>query len=105
MKYNAVLRGLLSTSAFLRSKVISLCCCVATAEEHATGSISFDEAKSSLNTYTTTLHSINSAVIKLGKLTKATKVYRGITGMALPLSFWESNEVRGALAYVPHAKV
>ena len=36
------------------------------------------------NTYTTTLHTINSAVVKLGKLTKATKVYRGVAGGLLP---------------------
>eukprot|EP00966_Prymnesium_polylepis_P181174 4196501-Prymnesium_polylepis.1 len=53
----------------------------------------------SLNRYTTTLHGINSAIIKLGKLTKATKVYRGISGMALPDEFWEPNEygVRGGV--------
>ena len=42
---------------------------------------------------------INSAVIKLGKLTEANKVYRGISGMALPKEFWEANEfgVRGGV--------
>ena len=35
------------------------------------------------NMYTTTLHGINSAIIKLGKLTVAEKVYRGIAGMKL----------------------
>ena len=45
------------------------------------------------------LHAINSAIIKLGKLTKANKVYRGISGMALPKEFWEANEfgVRGGV--------
>ena len=32
------------------------------------------------NRYTTTLHVINSAVVKLGKLQKAEKVYRGMAG-------------------------
>ena len=82
------------------------------------------QAKKSLNKYTTTLHAVNSSIIKvhahapglpdlrhivlpqicsrasrvipplcvrvkqLGKLTKATKVYRGVSGMALPEQFW-----------------
>jgi hypothetical protein len=36
------------------------------------------------NLYTTTLHVINSAVLKLGQLTKAEKVYRGISYRTLP---------------------
>jgi len=36
------------------------------------------------NGYVTTLHVINSAIVKLGKITAATKVYRGISGRALP---------------------
>ena len=36
------------------------------------------------NLYTTTLHAINSAVIKLSKLCKVMKVYRGISGKRLP---------------------
>ena len=36
------------------------------------------------NKYTTTLHAINSAIVKLSKLTKATKVYRGLSGRGLP---------------------
>ena len=31
-------------------------------------------------------------VIKLSKLTKADRVYRGISGMALPAEFWKANE-------------
>ena len=65
--------------------MVQLCCPKDVAEqfqgtaktlEPANGSISFEQAKSSLNLYTTTLHGINSAIIKLGKLTKATKVPR-----------------------------
>ena len=58
-----------------------------------------DEAKRSLNKYTTTLHGINSAIIKLSKLTRATKIYRGIAGMKLPDEFWTPNEfdVRGGI--------
>jgi len=94
VKYNAVLRGLQTDVPFLLSTMVSLCCPEAVARGYAVGSVTIDEAKSSLNTYTTTLHAINSAVIKLGKLTKATKVYRGIAGMALPAEFWTPNEVR-----------
>ena len=44
------------------------------------------------NTYTTTLHCINSIIVKLGKLTKAQKVYRGISGGVLPDEFWTKNK-------------
>ena len=48
---------------------------------------------------TTTLHAINSAVVKLSKLTKVTKVYCGVGGMKLPASFMEANDlgVRGGI--------
>ena len=36
------------------------------------------------NLYTTTLHVISSAVLKLGKLTRANKVYRGISRKTVP---------------------
>ena len=38
------------------------------------------------NLYTTSLHVVNSAVLKLGKLARATKVYRGISKKTLPRS-------------------
>ena len=57
----------------------------------ANGTISFEEAKQSLNRYTTTLHAITSAVIKLGKLSVVKPVFRGISGMKLPDKFWEPN--------------
>ena len=90
VKYNGVLRGLQSDSPFLRNTMISLCCPnniadayqgTAKINEPANGKLGFEEAKHSLNKYSTTLHAINSAIIKLGKLTRATKVYRGISGM------------------------
>ena len=43
------------------------------------------------NNYVTTSHVINSAVVKSSKLTKATKVYRGVAGGVLPESFWRPN--------------
>ena len=36
------------------------------------------------NRYPTTLHAINSCVLKLAKVTPACKVYRGLKGAALP---------------------
>lgn len=53
------------------------------------------------NRYTTTLHVINSAVVKLGKLQPAMKVYRGVTGGVLPEIFWHANQhnVRGGCEY------
>ena len=109
VKYNAVLRGLESTVPFLRNTMVSFCCPKATFftymgtakmfEQPSDGTITFDAAKKSLNKYSTTLHGINSAVIKLGKLTMATKVYRGVSGMKLPDKFWQANEfgVRGGV--------
>eukprot|EP01044_Picomonas_judraskeda_P000422 COSAG03_NODE_18_length_21685_cov_15.938988_28_plen_674_part_00 len=51
--------------------------------------------------FTTTLHVLNSGVLKLAKLQPAIQVYRGISGMRLPKSFTEKNElnVRGGVEY------
>eukprot|EP00962_Isochrysis_galbana_P028794 scaffold9130_cov124-Isochrysis_galbana.AAC.1 len=51
------------------------------------------------NLYTTTLHVINSCIVKLSKLTKAIPVYRGLAGKSLPDSFWTANHfgVRGGI--------
>ena len=103
-----VLRGLQSESDFLKNNMVRLCCPKGIAEQYqgnakvfepANGTLSFEEAKKSLNLYTTTLHAINSAIIKLGKLTEAKTVYRGIGGKALPKEFWEKNRfgVRGGV--------
>ena len=43
------------------------------------------------NTYVTTTHVINSVIVKMAKLTRATKVYRGVAGGVLPESFWRAN--------------
>ena len=103
-----VLRGLQSESDFLKNNMVRLCCPKGIAEQYqgsakvfepANGTLYFEEAKESLNLYTTTLHAINSAIIKLGKLTEAKTVYRGIGGKALPKEFWEKNRfgVRGGV--------
>ena len=44
------------------------------------------------NAYVTTLHAINSGILKLSKLTPASTVYRGVSGGVLPPQFWEANE-------------
>ena len=94
-----VLRGLQSESNFLKSNMVRLCCPKSIAKQYQDGTLSFETAKESLNIYTTTLHAVNSAVIKLGKLTKAETVYRGIGGKALPTEFWTPNSfgVRGGV--------
>ena len=53
------------------------------------------------NNYTTTLHLINSAVIKLSKTTNVSKVYRGLSGRALPTTMLKANEhaVRGGVEF------
>ncbi len=51
------------------------------------------------NRYTTTLHLISSAVVKLSRLTRATVVYRGVAGGELPRAFIEEDEhaIRGGI--------
>ena len=120
-RYNGVLRGKRSEVAFLKTKMIQLCCPKDVADKYVAGAISMSEAERALNQCasprsrmwqphspslcpamcadTTTLHGINSAIVKLGKLTVATKVYRGISGMQLPKEFWTANEfgVKGGI--------
>lgn len=43
------------------------------------------------NPYCTTIHTINSAILKLSNLQRACKVYRGISGACLPHQFWEKD--------------
>ena len=76
LKYNAVLRGL--QFEFARPAYDALC---------------------KGNRYATTLHSINSAIIKLSKLTEAGKVYRGVSGGVLPEDCRRKNSygVRGGV--------
>lgn len=57
------------------------------------------EAACKDNGYVTTLHSINSAVVKLGKLTRPTRVYRGISGGRMPKAFTtvSASGIRGGI--------
>ena len=71
-KYNAVLRGLgesglLKSGTALKEWMTKLC---------------------NDNRYVTTLHCINSAIVKLSHLAKPQTVYRGIAGHMLPTEFW-----------------
>lgn len=93
IKYNAVLRGIETDVPFLRSVLIQRCCSASVAAAYEQGSVAWEIVRTKhLNTYTTTLHAINSAIVKLSKVTIATKVYRGVSGRLLPEQFWQPNE-------------
>ena len=49
--------------------------------------------------FVTTLHAINSAILKLARHTPAATVYRGVVGGVLPEQFWTKNEhgIRGGI--------
>jgi NLR family CARD domain-containing protein 3 len=54
------------------------------------------------NRYVTTLHLINSAILKLSKIQRADRVFRGISGGAvLPKEFWNANDqnVKGGVEF------
>jgi len=53
------------------------------------------------NKYTTTIHAINSVVVKCSRLTKIQPLYRGWTGATLPQKFFEADEmgVKGGIEY------
>ena len=53
------------------------------------------------NNYKTTIYMIDSAIMKLSKLTKCDRVYRGMTGGLLPEQFWKSDDqgVRGGIEF------
>ena len=103
IKYNAVLRGIDSEVPFLKNDMVQRCCAKATADEYMGGAQTREAAKGTLiyetvraqhlNAYVTTLHAINSAVVKLSKLTRATKVFRGIAGRVLPEQFWKVGQL------------
>ena len=88
VKFNGVLRGCNSSVPFLQKQLVELCCAAEVAAQFAADQVSFAKAKGKANLYTTTLHCINSGIVKTSKLTYACKVYRGVSGMALPPNFW-----------------
>lgn len=80
VKYNAILRGGLPSSPAREAERFARLC--------------------QGNRYVTTLHCINSAVVKLSKLQRACKVYRGIANGVLPTEFFDADPesaVRGGV--------
>ena len=78
LKYNAVLRGYIPALA-ARARALTLG-----------------------NEYTSTVHCINSALVKTSKLQAAATVYRGVSGGVLPPSFWQpdaASNVRGGVEF------
>ena len=53
------------------------------------------------NKYTTTIHAVNSVVVKCSRLTKIQTLYRGWTGATLPEKFFAADEmgVKGGIEY------
>jgi len=95
VKYNAVLRGVGGHAPTLLERWVELCGSEAAVQRWREGDRSYDElvaVRQRVNTYSTTLHVINSSIVKLSKLTKAVPVYRGISGRVLPREFWAANE-------------
>ena len=82
MQVAAVLIGVVGALAYLGSARVF--------EQPTDGTLSFEQAKESLNKFTTTLHAINSAIIKLGKLTVAKKVAPSLGPMPSPVAFPQS---------------
>ena len=83
LKYNSVLR-FFSKNAFLQSQCIKY----KLTKEMPDGKIEWiNKAK-----YATTIHAINSGVIKMSKLTVAASVYRGVAGMRVPRSVLEKDK-------------
>ena len=89
---NAVLRGLDAGNDFLNKQLVTLCCSTEASRQYADGTLPFEAAKEHMNTYTTTLNVLNSALLKLCKLTQVDTVYRGISGRKLPASFWKPDK-------------
>ena len=83
------MRGLEAGNDFLNQQMITLCCSKETSSQYEDGTLSFEKAKERMNTYTTTLNVLNSALLKLCKLTEVGTVYRGISGRKLSADFWK----------------
>ena len=94
-----MLRGFDSKVPYLQNQLVVYCCDDEAVTQYAAATITFDQAKGRLNLYTTTLHVINSGIVKTSKLTYAGKVYRGVSGMELPDEFWHPNKhgVKGGI--------
>ena len=109
-KYNTILRGLDSPVDFLKNSMIQMCCSKSVSEaflgdaklfQPANGSLPYEKASKEINLYTTTIHVINSCIVKMGKLTVAVPVYRGMSGRIFPEEFWNPDRagVRGGVEF------
>ena len=83
----------------MQNQLVGYCCDDASVKQFADGAITYAQAKGRMNLYTTTLHVINSGIVKTSKLTFAGKVYRGVSDMELPDTFWNANKhgVKGGI--------
>ena len=99
-KYNAVLRWH-SGDAFLQKRCVELTLGKWVEPAASADKDGADRRWVWWNQYTTSIHSINSIVLKLSKLTRATLVYRGFAGRTLPTSFWERDpaNIRGGIEF------
>ena len=87
IKYNSVLRGVDSTSDFLQTQFISLCCAKEVGERFEKSdksSTDFSAAKAHATLYTSTLHAINSSIVKMSKLTRARYTAASLTRRCPP---------------------
>ena len=86
LKYNSVLR-FFSGNRFLQDQCV----------KYKLGVWEGDEARQKLSwtlaptKYATTIHAINSCIVKLSALTVAETAYRGVAGMRMPQSFFEKD--------------
>jgi len=96
LKYNNVLR-FFSGSKFLQDQCVKHKLGIWVESEGAT---KFEWTLAPTK-YATTIHGINSCIVKLSGLTEAVPVYRGVAGMRMPLSFFEKNahNVAGGVEY------
>ena len=78
-KYNAVMRACSGVANFMRRR---------------------DELCHD-NRYASTIHAINSCILKVSKVTRVSVVYRGFAGRVLPPSFWaeDADGVAGGCEY------
>lgn len=100
-KYNAVLRGRGQTGT-MRDQYVRLCAPAYASQNYLSGKWEYEDIEAKINSYTTTLHAINSVVLKASKLTMSTRVYRGLSGATLPDEFFRKNEF-GVAGGVEHA--
>ena len=84
IKYNSVLRCLRTEDRRFRAKMVQLCCSVRLAEAFRAGEKSWEDVHQDANSFVTTIYVINSAIVKLGKLTIPGRLYRGLSGGVLP---------------------